>query len=188
MCWGGFHSVFFLGPAAFCQRSQRSVAFTLSTEHAEQSGACPAALEEAGPGAEEVCVRPSCRSQLDCLWERELQVEQKNKSLWQSPQFISPPNCPSVVCISHSGRFPGEQGEEMWMCRAEVPVKCTIQSWELFSLRAAQEITVTPFFAQSLKNSLKEPFSKSRIYSLPAVRFEEVLRTWWERLINVRSN
>lgn len=52
------------GPAAFCQRSQCSVPFTLPTQHAEQSGARSAALEEAGPGAEEVCVRPPCCSQL----------------------------------------------------------------------------------------------------------------------------
>lgn len=55
----------FSGPAAFCKCSQCPVSFTLSTQHAEQSGACPAALEEAGPGAEEVCVRPSCCSQLN---------------------------------------------------------------------------------------------------------------------------
>lgn len=66
-----FHSVF-LGPAAFCQRSQCSVPVSVSTQHAEQSGACSAALEEAGAGTEEVCVRPSCRSQLN-----ELPVEQK---------------------------------------------------------------------------------------------------------------
>lgn len=44
------------GPAAICQRSQCFVPLTLSAQHAQQSGARTAALEEAGPGAEEVCV------------------------------------------------------------------------------------------------------------------------------------
>lgn len=61
-----FHSILFSGPAAFCQRSQCSIPFTLSTQHAEQSGARSAALEKAGPGTEEVCVRPPCCSQLNC--------------------------------------------------------------------------------------------------------------------------
>lgn len=71
--------MFRLGPAAFCQRSQRSVPFPLPTQHAEQSGARSAALEEAGPGAEEVCFRPTCCSQLEAfqfwVWE-----EQKHKT------------------------------------------------------------------------------------------------------------
>lgn len=44
------------GPAAVCQRSQCFVPLTLSAQHAQQSGACAAALEEAGPGTEKVCV------------------------------------------------------------------------------------------------------------------------------------
>lgn len=44
------------GPAAVRQRSQRAVPVTLSIQRPEQSGACPAALEEAGPGTEEICV------------------------------------------------------------------------------------------------------------------------------------
>lgn len=60
------HHVVFSGPAAFCQRSQRSVPVSLSTQHAQQSGARSAAVEAAGPGAEEVRVRPPCRAQLIC--------------------------------------------------------------------------------------------------------------------------
>lgn len=56
----------FSGPAAFCQRSQRSVSFALSAQHVKQSGARTAALEEAGPGTEKVRVRPPCCSQLSC--------------------------------------------------------------------------------------------------------------------------
>lgn len=70
------------GPAAFCQCSQCSVPFTLSTKRAEQSGARSAALEEAGPGTEEVCVRPPCCSQLNCpvsyWWNKK-----KKKRIWK---------------------------------------------------------------------------------------------------------
>lgn len=54
----GFFLLLFLlsGPTAVCQCPQRAVALTLPAKRAEQSGARPAALETAGPGAEEVRV------------------------------------------------------------------------------------------------------------------------------------
>lgn len=71
------------GPAAVRQRSQRFVPLTLSAQHAEQSGACSAALEEAGPGTEEVCVRPPRRSQLKShktqFFQRNNGIKQINK-------------------------------------------------------------------------------------------------------------
>ena len=69
----------FSGPAAFCQRSQCSVPLAVPTKHAEQSGARPAALEEAGPGTEEVCVRPPCCTQLKMLSEILVEGERKKK-------------------------------------------------------------------------------------------------------------
>lgn len=69
----------FSGPAAFCQRSQCPVPLTLSTKHAEQSGARPAALEETGPGTEEVRVRPPCCSQLNCPASKRVTGGAKNK-------------------------------------------------------------------------------------------------------------
>lgn len=99
----------FSGPAAFCQCTQCSVPFTLSTQHAEQSGACPAALEEAGPGTEEVCVRPPCCSQLNCLARKNYRWSKKTKqkkhhcdgalNLYSS--FLS-----FVVCISSRETLP----------------------------------------------------------------------------------
>lgn len=73
-----FHSFFFLGPAAFCQRSQCSVPFALSAQHAEQSGARTAALEEAGPGTEKIRLRPPCCSQLNC--SNGLKQKRQNKT------------------------------------------------------------------------------------------------------------
>lgn len=119
------------GPAAFCQCSQRFVPFTLSTQHAEQSGACPAALEEAGPGTEEVCVRPSCCSQLNCPASK--------SSCWRKKttktNTVTEPSVYTVLLpfshlwfVSHQVLdFTGERGEEIWIHKAEVPVKCILK-------------------------------------------------------------
>lgn len=80
----------FSGPATFCQRSQCAVPFTISTQHAEQSGACPAALEEAGPGTEEVCVRPPCCSQLNPALRATGRAKQQQKNTVTEPSIYIP--------------------------------------------------------------------------------------------------
>lgn len=85
-----FARVVFSGPAAFCQRSQRSVPVSLPTQHAQQSGARSAAVEAAGPGAEEVCVRPPCRAQLICPVTKATENPQKSLSLIETLVCIVP--------------------------------------------------------------------------------------------------
>lgn len=82
------HSVF-SGPAAFCQRSQRSVPFALSAQHAEQSGARTAALEEAGPGTEKVRVRPPCCSQLNCSNGLKQQQQQQKSTVTEPSVYTA---------------------------------------------------------------------------------------------------
>lgn len=128
-----FYSVF-SGPAAFCQCSQCSVPVTLSSQHAEQSGACPATLEKAGPGTEEVCVRPPCCSQLNCpasksyWWSKNKTNDKKKKTLWWSPWFISLPFSHLWFASHQVWCFRGGHGEEIWICRAGVPGRCLIKA------------------------------------------------------------
>ena len=99
------HSVF-SGPAAFRQRSQRSVPLTLSTQHAEQSGARPAALEEAGPGTEEVRVRPPCCSQLNCPADEKLLVEHKKTTKKHCDRALNLYRFLSLICGSSGVTLP----------------------------------------------------------------------------------
>lgn len=55
---------FVTGPAALRQCPWCAFPFSLSLQHAQQSGARSAALEEAGPRTAQVCLRPSRGSQL----------------------------------------------------------------------------------------------------------------------------
>lgn len=106
--------LFCLGPAAFRQRSQCSVPFTLPTQHAEQSGARSAALEEAGPGAEEVCVWPPRCPQLKGSLSPGCRLEGKKteKSLTVTKSWVYPVF--SVLFVFFFNKFSMTKWRRYW--------------------------------------------------------------------------